>query len=75
MAVLGKSGNFVLCRFPTRAGLHRLAKAIARAIHLEDVAPVGEPVRESYGHGLAVEDLAPIAQPQVSRDERTLARS
>src|SRR5260370_12326623 len=70
MAVLGKDGKLVLCRLPTLLGFHRLPKAIALAIHLENVATVREPVQERSGHALSLEDLAPIAERQVTRDQQ-----
>src|SRR5579864_2968464 len=39
-----------------------IAKATARAIYLETVAMVGEPMRERCVHPLALEDLAPLAE-------------
>src|SRR5260370_10849411 len=69
MAVLGKNGNLVLRRLSTLLGSHRLAKAIALAIHLENVAPMGEPVQQRSGHPLSLEDLAPVAKRQVTGDQ------
>src|SRR5712692_7040049 len=70
MAVLGTNGNLVLCRLPALLGFHRLAKAIALTIHLENVAMMGEPVQERSGHALSLEDLAPVAERQVTGDEQ-----
>src|SRR5205809_476509 len=39
--------------------------------HLEDVALVGEPVKECRGHPLALEDLAPLPERQVADDQQT----
>src|SRR5260370_2027800 len=69
MAVLGKNGNLVLRRLSTLLGSHRLAKAIAIAIHIENVAPMGEPVQQSSGHPLSLEDLAPVTKRQVTGDQ------
>ena len=46
MAVLGTNGKLVLWRLPTLLGFHRLAKAIALAVHLKNVAAVSEPVQK-----------------------------
>ncbi len=53
MAALGKSGNLVLIRFPALLGFHRLAKAVALAIHLKNVAVVGQTVQQHCGHWFA----------------------
>ena len=69
MAVLGKNGRLVLCRLPTLLGFHRLAKAIALTIHLENVAAMCESIQERSGHPLSLEDLAPVAERQVTGDQ------
>jgi hypothetical protein len=71
MAALGKNGNLVSGRLSTLLGFHRLAEAIALAIHFKNMAPVGEPVQESPGHALSLENLAPLAERQVAGDEHT----
>ena len=70
MAVLGKNGKMVLCRLPTLLGFHRLAKAVAFSIHLENVAAVREPVEQRSSHALSLEDLAPIAEWQITGDQQ-----
>lgn len=70
MAVLGKNGKMVLFRLPALLRFHRLAKAIALAVHLENVATVREPVQQRPGHALSLEDLAPIAERQVTGDQQ-----
>ena len=60
MAALGKSGNLVLLRLLALLGFHRLAKAVALAIHLKNVAVVGQTVQERCGHSLTLEDLIPL---------------
>ena len=56
-------------RFPTPLGFHRLAKAVALAIHLENVAVVSQPVQQCGSHPLALEDLVPLAERKVTRDQ------
>jgi len=50
-------------------GFHRLPEAITFAIHLEDVATVGQAVQECGRHPFALEDLAPFAERQVAGDQ------
>ncbi len=69
IAVLGKNGNLVLGRLSTLLLFHRLAEAIALAIHLENVATMGEPVQQRPGHPLSLKDLAPLAKRQVTGDQ------
>src|SRR5271157_4588388 len=69
MAALGKSGNLVLLRFLALLGFHRLAKAVALTIHLKNVAVVGYTVQERCGHSLTLEDLIPLTERQVARDQ------
>lgn len=69
MATVGngvKAGSLGLAALP---GLHRLAEAIALAIHLENVAVVAETVEQRRRHPLALEDLAPLAKRQVARHQ------
>ena len=42
---------------------------MALAIHFKNVAAVCKPVQESPGHALSLEDLAPVAERQVTGDE------
>ena len=56
--------------FPSVLRLHGLSKAVAFAVHLEDVAAVGQPVEQGGGHAFALEDLAPIAEGQVAGDQQ-----
>ena len=50
-----------------------LAEAVALAVHLEDVAAVGEAVQQGRRHPLALEDLAPFAEGQVAGDQDAAA--
>ena len=52
---------------------HRLFEAEAFAIHLEDVAMVGESIQQSGGHAFALEDLIPVAEGQVAGDQQAAA--
>ena len=52
---------------------HRLFEAEAFAIHLEDVAMVGESIQQSCSHAFALEDLIPIAERQVAGDQQAAA--
>ena len=53
--------------------LHRLAEAEAFAVHLENLAAMGQAVEQRRGHAIALEDLAPFAERQVARHEQAAA--
>ena len=59
-------------RFPTPLAFHRLAKAVPLAIDLEDVAVVSQPVQQCGSHALALEDLVPLAERKVTRDQHAV---
>src|SRR5436305_5739522 len=69
MAALGKSGRPGSFSLSTLLRLHRLAEAVALAIHLENLRVVGQAVQERRSHPLALEDLAPLAERQVARHQ------
>jgi len=46
-----------------------LLKAIAVAVHLQDVDMVGEAVEQSTGEALGTEDLGPLLEGQVAGDQ------
>src|SRR5258708_28119548 len=73
MAALGKRGDSGSLGFAALLGLHRLAEAVALAIHLENLAVVSETVQERRGHPLALEDLIPLAERQVARHQEAAA--
>src|SRR3954470_20785094 len=73
MAAPGGGGELGSLGLPALPGFHRLAEAIALAIHLENVAVVAEPVEERGGHPLALEDLTPLAERQVARHQEAAA--
>ena len=52
---------------------HRLFEAEAFAIHLEDMAMVGESIQQSRSHAFALEDMIPIAERQVAGDQQAAA--
>src|SRR5665647_3708811 len=70
MAALGKSGKSWSLGLSALLCLHRLAEAVALAIHLENVAVVAQPVEEGRRHPLSLEDLAPLAERQVRRHQQ-----
>ena len=70
IAALGKGGNSVSLRLSALLGLHRLAKAVALAVHLEDLAMMRQAVQKCRGHPLALEDLVPLAERQVARHQQ-----
>jgi len=59
-------GSF-LCLFVL---LDRFAEAVALAVDLEDVAMMGQAIQQSRRHAFALEDLAPFAERQVTRDQQ-----
>ena len=67
-AVVMSSRESFLCLF---ALLDRLAEAVALAVHLEDVAVMGQTIQESGGHTFPLEDLVPFAERQVAGDQQT----
>src|SRR6476659_3950507 len=73
MAALGKCGRFGSLGLSTLLGFHRLAKAIALAIHLENLRVVGQAVQECRRHPLTLEDLTPLAERQVARHQDAAA--
>jgi len=52
------------------AFLDRLAEPVALAVHLEDVAVMGQAVEQGRRHALALEDLAPLAERQIAGDQQ-----
>jgi hypothetical protein len=73
MAILGKSGKLVSLGLPGPLALHRLAEAVAFAIHLENRAEVGEAVEERRGQAPALGDRAPRAAGEFARREDAAA--
>ena len=53
--------------------LHRLAEAVAFAIHLEDLAAVRQAIQQSRRHPFTLKHLIPFAERQVAGDEQALA--
>ena len=51
---------------PALLGFHSLAEPIALAVHLEDVAVVGQAVQQRRGHPLTLKLLVPVAERQVA---------
>lgn len=49
---------------------HRLAEAVAFAVHLKQVATVGEAVEQGGRHAFALEDLVPLAEREIAGDEQ-----
>ena len=54
---------------PTLLRFHRLAKAVALAIHLENLRVVGQAVQQRRRHPLALEDLVPLAEGEIARHQ------
>ena len=50
--------------------LDRFAEAVALAVHLEDVAVMGQAIQQSGRHAFALEDLPPFAERQVAGDQQ-----
>src|SRR3954463_16600847 len=69
MAAPGKSGGPGSLGLSTLLRLHRLAEAVALAVHLENLRVVGQAVEEGRRHPLALEDLTPLAERQVARHQ------
>ncbi len=65
---LGRAGGFLWVVCPADILFHRLAEAVAFAVHLENVATVREAIQERGGHAVALEYLAPIAEGKVAGD-------
>src|SRR4051794_36860546 len=63
------SSTFLRIHFAILLRLHRLAEAIAFAIHLEDLATVRQAVQQSRCHPFALKHLVPFAERQVAGDE------
>src|SRR5277367_1220744 len=53
--------------------LHRLAEAVAFAIHLEDLAAMRQAIQQSRCHPFTLKHLVPFAECQVAGDEQALA--
>ena len=70
LSVSRSSSSF---RFAIPFTLHRLSKAIAFTIHLEDLAMVSQSVQQCGRHAFALEDLAPVAEREVAGDQQALA--
>ena len=73
MAALGKDGRFGSLGLSTLLRFHRLAEAVALAIHLENLRVVGQAVQQRRGHPLALEDLPPLAERKVARHQDAAA--
>src|SRR5512144_1552788 len=73
MAALGKNGKPPSLGFSALLGFHRLAEAIALAVHLENVTAVAKPVQKGGSHSLALEDLAPFAEREIARHQDAAA--
>src|SRR5512144_3274799 len=69
MASLGGGGKPGSLGLATPLCLHRLPEPIALAIHLENVAVVAEAIQESRRHPFTLEDLPPLAERQVARNQ------
>ena len=68
------SGSLLRRRFLLLLSLLRgFPEPVALAVHLEDRAAVGEPVQQRRGHAFALEDLSPLAERQVARDQDAAA--
>ena len=52
--------------------LHRLAEAIAFAVHLKYLAVMRQTIQERRRHPLALKDLPPVAEREVARDQQAL---
>ncbi len=52
---------------------HRLSEAITFARHLEDVAAMRQAVQKCRRHPFALEDLAPVGEAKVGRDQQAPA--
>ena len=50
---------------------HRLAEAVAFAVHLEDMTMMRQTVQQSGRHPFALEDLDPFAKRQITGDQQT----
>lgn len=50
---------------------HRLFEAEAFAVHLEDLRMMSQAVQQSGRHAFTLEDLAPVTEGEVARDEQT----
>src|SRR5208337_2416613 len=73
MAALGKNGKPYSLGFSALLGFHRLAEAVALAVHLENVAAMAKSVQERCCHSLALEDLAPFAERKIARHQDAAA--
>ena len=49
--------------------LHRLAEAVAFAVHLEYLAVMRQTIQERRRHPLALKDLSPVAEGKVAGDQ------
>lgn len=52
---------------------HRLAEAKAFTIHLKDFTMMRQPIQQGRRHAFALEDLAPIAEGKIARQQKTAA--
>ena len=69
MAALGKCGETKSVALSALLDFHRLPEAVTLAIHLEDCAVMGQPVEQRGGHPLSLENLVPLAEREIARDE------
>ncbi len=52
---------------------HRLFEAEAFAVHFKDLGMVSQAVQQGGRHAFALEDLTPVAEREVARDQQTAA--
>ena len=50
--------------------LHRFAKPVALAVHIEDMAVVRQAIQQGRRHSLALKDLNPFAERQIAGDQK-----
>jgi hypothetical protein len=70
MTALGRSGRPRSLGLSALLCFHRLAEPVALAIHLENVAVVGQSVEQCRRHPFPLEDLVPLAERQVRRHQQ-----
>src|SRR4051812_12307497 len=69
IADLGKTGNYASLGLPALLRLHRLAEAVALAVHLQDLAVMRQAVQKRRRHPFPLEDLTPLAERQIARHQ------
>src|SRR5277367_6664591 len=70
MAALGRSGKPRSLGLSALLCFHRLAEPVALAIHLENVAVMGQAVEQRRRHPFPLEDLVPLAERQIRRHQQ-----